>query len=85
VVRAGEFLASARTHQVAGLPPSVMAREPAGARRQVGPLLTLTGDYGEPWPFVLCRGMNVPGCRGARPWVIAGRAVAVFGVADARG
>jgi hypothetical protein len=45
VARAREFLASARTHPVAGLPPSVMARELAEARRQLGQLLTLVDDF----------------------------------------
>lgn len=45
ITQAREFLASARKRKVSELPPSVLVRELAEARRQVGQLLTLVDDY----------------------------------------
>lgn len=47
VRQAREFLEVARRHEVAGLPPSVMARELAEARRQVGVLLEVVREHGQ--------------------------------------
>jgi hypothetical protein len=45
VSQAREFLAAAARHKVSELPPSVLVRELAEARRVLGQLLTLADDF----------------------------------------